>query len=380
MQPAIQPDFLSQLASDMNLPKVTVQVLSASGARSPEAILSLLQSFPNLATNGYVESNVLSNEVVKRAGPALQKILAATHAGWQPGPSRHSKQGGYGAAPPPGARWRLRDTVPPPGVRLAAPAPVAVPPPGLIDLRGCPPWPVRDQGQRGTCVAFSTTALREQLLCETEGALHDLSEQFLYWDIKTNSPDPNKTSDGTWIEFAFDSLNRAGICPEAIWPYNPNPLNGNAAQGPAPAGAVAAAQALRYSAALYSRITTSSGNAAKVLNALQTARRPVAISLPVFSDPLMPQTNNWETPVAWQFGYVLDPPATSTVSDGHCVCVTGFSPDPNEPTGGYFVIRNSWSGRWGALLPSAGYAGPEPGYGQVSASYVDKFLWEFGQL
>jgi hypothetical protein len=72
---------------------------------------------------------------------------------------------------------------------------------------------VRDQGRRGTCVSFGTTALREQFECEREHALKDFSEQFLYWDIKTNSPDPQKTSDGTWIEFAFESLGRAALPP-----------------------------------------------------------------------------------------------------------------------------------------------------------------------
>ena len=40
-------------------------------------------------------------------------------------------------------------------------------------------------------------------------------------------------------------------------------------------------------------------------------------------------------------GRVLDPPPGSIANDGHAVCVTGFAPDPGEPAGGYFVIRNS---------------------------------------
>ena len=40
--------------------------------------------------------------------------------------------------------------------------------------------PVRDRGQRGTCVAFGSVALREYLL----GSQDDFSEQFLYWACK----------------------------------------------------------------------------------------------------------------------------------------------------------------------------------------------------
>ena len=63
------------------------------------------------------------------------------------------------------------------------------------------------------------------------------------------------------------------------------------------------------------------------------------------------------------------------------MCVTGFEPDNLEPTGGYFIVRNSWGTSWASGAPAAGssYA-PEPGYGEVSATYVDAYCWEFFQL
>jgi len=385
--------FLRSLASDQRLTPESVRILHASGARTPEAILSLLESFPSLTTRGYLNASTLSNAVVQRAGPALQLILQKSGPGApRPAPRRAANQRGYGAVPPPKAPWHLDATVPwTPNVArsidaaLAAPAGAAPVKAGQTqtDVRGCSPWPVRDQGTRGTCVAFGTTALRELLLCEVGGQIVDLSEQFLYWAIKTKSSDPQPSVDGTWIEFAFQALPAQGICPEVDWPYDAAPTPGNVSQGapgvPSPA-AITNAMSLRKTAALHEKITRPGGHAQTVLDALQKNKRPVAIALPVFSDPAVPQSDNWATSVGHFFGLVLDPPAHSTVIGGHCVCVTGFASDPSEPLGGYFVIRNSWSQQWGSQLPSPGYVGPEPGYGQVSASYVDQFLWEFGQL
>jgi C1A family cysteine protease len=97
-------------------------------------------------------------------------------------------------------------------------------------------------------------------------------------------------------------------------------------------------------------------------------------------DPSVPQSDNWATNVGWSYGFVLDPPPASVVSGGHCVCVTGFVADEAKPLGGYFILRNSWSAQWGSLLAAAGYLAPEAGYGQISASYVDQYLWELGRL
>jgi hypothetical protein len=320
----------------------------------------------------------------------LQAIVKNAFGGRRLGVSRRARSiAGYGALAPPLSRWKPNAPVlwppppPPPPIAVAAAAAAQQLPQQPVDVRACLPWPVRDQGNRGTCVAFGTTALREQLACEQGAGSVDLSEQFLYCDIKTNSSDPYKTTDGTWIEFAFESLDKEGISLETSWPYNPVLNPGNISQGaPGLPTAAATTEALTYAvkAATYQRSTVSTGSAQSIFNLLQSKNRPVAISVPVFSDPSNMQTNNWETNIGFYYGFVLDPPPGSVVNGGHCVCVTGFAPDPAEPLGGYFVIRNSWNTQWGSQLPAPGYFGPEAGYGQISASYVDQYLWEFGQL
>ncbi len=80
--------------------------------------------------------------------------------------------------------------------------------------------------------------------------------------------------------------------------------------------------------------------------------------------------------MAEAYGEVLDPPPYMVSDGGHAVCVVGFVPYQWEPSGGYFVIRNSWGTDWGYELPTAGPYGPAPGYGTISASYVENYLWE----
>lgn len=239
-------------------------------------------------------------------------------------------------------------------------------------------WPVRDQGNRGTCVAHALAACREHLAFEQgeDRERFDLSEQFLFWATKTQGGDPSPDEDGTWIEFAKEALLRVGVCREEHWPYDGTVRDGNvthAGPGLPTADARFGAVSFRRSCTEYAR----GGGAARVLEHLTRTRRPVAISVPVFRDRVAPLNNNWNTPVGIAYGEVLDPPPTAVVENGHAVCVVGFVPDPEELQGGYFVFRNSWgTTKFGRKAPVEGWHAIAPGYGQISASYVDDYLWE----
>ncbi|WP_375341272.1 C1 family peptidase [Xanthomonas perforans] len=252
---------------------------------------------------------------------------------------------------------------------------------GKIDARNCQPWPVRNQYFRGTCVAFAIAALRESLICELKGGTADLSEQFLYWATKVKVGDPWPTDDGTTLKFALAALQQYGICQEAECIYNPDEVINDPGQSMPPHAptsvSIASASSFSMSASSYSSL---SPGVTALIDALRKGR-PLAVSLPVFSDPLAgPSSNNWNSPTGILYGEVLDPPPTSIVTGGHAACLTGFVPDAMEPSGGYFIIRNSWGVDWGCDLPSVTWHGPEAGYGQISATYVDQFLWEWAQL
>lgn len=349
----------------------SLRVLHAVGVRSPRDLYSALVSFPSLSRAG-LDIPLLSNAAYMALGKSYASFAKASVA-------EHPKVS-HGALPPPQATFTIgaRVGLPPPG----APTDLALSPPGGepdVDVRR-PDWPVRDQNPRGTCVAFGATACVE---CASGTIpIADHSEQFLYWAIKTATADPYPDEDGTWLDFARDALSNEGICLEHEWPYVNAvvaPVSGATASEP-PAAARASALGRQTGHTLYER---SPANAAEiVLDALRTEQRPVAICLPVLQDPLTPDgPTNWTTPVGWLYGTVINPPPTAVVVGGHCVCITGFVADAAEPAGGYFIIRNSWGTAWGSENPDpAGGPAPEPGYGTVSATYVDKYCWELFQV
>jgi hypothetical protein len=143
-----------------------------------------------------------------------------------------------------------------------------------IDLR-FPNWPVRNQNQRGTCVSFGTVACVEHALA-TSGQPNDMSEQFLYWVMKTATADPYPNEDGSWLEYSKAALAAKGLCKEIEWPYVGNVVNpiSGAVAGKPSAAAIASAAANVRQAVMHERNPRQT--ARKVLASL-ASRRPVAI-------------------------------------------------------------------------------------------------------
>jgi hypothetical protein len=132
-----------------------------------------------------------------------------------------------GAQPPSTASFTPGYTVPLPPVAAGAGAPPVPPAAALPAIaHDIPNWPVRDQFYRGTCVSFATTACREHVI----GGATDLSEQFLYWAIKTKTADPWQVTDGTLLEYARSAIASEGTCEETYWQYHPNFIPGNVSQ------------------------------------------------------------------------------------------------------------------------------------------------------
>jgi len=373
--------FLEELRGSLEgiLDKRSNAVLTAINPRSARQLDAILRSFPSLGKSGALDLPAVGTQIARMGGAELRSFRSAAVEHTSDGRPRFA----MGATAPPGSEWRTDVAVRVPENTDELEYGSVESDSDVIDLRHCTPWPVRNQAQRGTCVSFAATALREALDCEQHGSIRDLSEQFLYWVIKLHTNDPNPTEDGTFLELARDAVASHGICEETAWPYDPTRLPGNAAHdglGHPTQDAVTEAAARRLAAGVYEAPSGNSGKAQRVLDELRKGR-PVAVSLPVFVDAITGD-DNWNTDVGILFGDVIDPVPTSYPDGGHAVCITGFVPDPLEHTGGYFVIRNSWgSHNWGSELPDLpDYAGPEPGYGQISATYIDRYLWEMLRL
>ena len=224
--------------------------------------------------------------------------------------------------------------------------------PHEVKLMDCMPA-IRDQGQRGTCVAFASIAL-----CEfAEKCQYDLSPQFLYWSCKRRDDIPNIT--GTYLATAQEALYEDGVCEERLWPYCPNPLVNDhdevdEGQGPAPEDAVEYAQYHKFSC------RPLSSNAYRQYKKILASGKPVVVAVAVF--------NSWMTnPYTWETGCVPMPymemnndgvwHLVEKIDGAHAMCLVGYVDDDSVPGGGYFIVRNSWGQDWAAKCKEgAGHA------------------------
>ncbi len=358
------------IASELGLSKRQIAIARVAGVRNASDFYSFLQATPEIAVREGFDTPTLTNQLVQEQEVSL---MLEKSAGLD---MKHEFS--FGASAPTTsvhqAGFMLEDLTDAQVDALASfdEGPLAGEEP--VSFKVCGDWPVRDQGQRGTCVSFATTAIYELYRCADTNDWEDLSEQFLYWAIKHHNLDGRQHADGTWHRFAVQALQGYGICKEADWPYVPT-LATNISGGPPPTNATAHALPLATKKPSATSYGQTSGKAKLLLNKLRR-HNGVAIALPVFNSPAT-SGHNWSTTTAVNYGEVMNPLPGWSVSGGHAVCCVGFVPDSEERLGGHFIIRNSWGTRFfGAYLPDSDYVGPEPGYGQVSASYVDEFLWE----
>jgi len=216
---------------------------------------------------------------------------------------------------------------------------------------------IRDQGQRGTCVAHASLAVYEHYLM-LNNAFMDMSEQFLYCDCKANDGIPNQ--EGTWIRIAFPLLQRDGCCTEVDWPYNPNPMPNNEGQGPFPPLTQVRALSLRIPGSI-SLPPTSIQDIKSSLG----RNRVVAFSIPVY--------NSWYRSSATRLtGDINNPIPGEVAVGGHAMCIIGYQDDPNRPDlgGGRFIIRNSWGPLWGQQCAFGA------GNGTIPYLYISRFCME----
>jgi C1A family cysteine protease len=232
----------------------------------------------------------------------------------------------------------------------AAPAPPAVPSVNLIDKLMAP---IRNQGQRGTCVAFTSTAALEYYFGRFRNLVGlNLSEQFQYFNMVTSTGQRNLMS-------AFPLLKSSGICQETTWPYYPRPIAGNDTQGPAPAQAATEAGGFRCQEVRQ----LPPRSVADLQTALQRGRI-VGIGIPVY--------NSWmNSGIVRLYGNITVPlPGEVPQTIGHAVALVGYTDDVDFAGGGYFIVRNSWGNTW---APRSAFG---PGYGTIPYRYITGFNWD----
>jgi hypothetical protein len=220
----------------------------------------------------------------------------------------------------------------------------------LIDLHMAP---IRDQANRGTCVAFTSVACLEYHHHRYSGLSDlNLSEQHAYWRMVTQTGMHN-------LQAMLPILRDEGVCTERTWPYFGNQIPGDDAQGPPPP--LAASESPAFSCQEVLQLPPRS---VPDLRRALASGRLVGIGIPVYS--------SWyDSKVVRKHGNITVPlPGEVPQKIGHAVTLVGYEDNLEYAGGGFFIVRNSWGRNWS----TAGYLGP--GYGTIPYRYIEGFNWD----
>jgi cathepsin L len=197
-------------------------------------------------------------------------------------------------------------------------APLNAPLPASVDWRTKGyVTPVKDQGQCGSCWAFSATGSLEGQTFRKTGKLPSLSEQNL---VDCSQDQGNQGCNGGLMDQAFTYIKQVGIESEMDYPYTAQ--DGNCVY-------VASKKAAEDTG--FTDVT--SGDEIALTTAIATVG-PISVAIDASQDSFQLYS-----------GGVYNEPACSSTELDHGVLAVGYGTDP---TGGdYYIVKNSWGADWG---------------------------------
>nr|ACG50798.1 cathepsin L1 [Fascioloides magna] len=174
---------------------------------------------------------------------------------------------------------------------------------------------VKDQGQCGSCWAFSSTGAMEGQYIKKFRTTVSFSEQQLV-DCTRNYG--NSGCNGGWMERAFEYLRRNGLETESSYPYR------------------AVDDHCRYESQLgvakvTGYYTEHSGNEVSLMN-MVGGEGPVAVAVDVQSDFSMYKSGIYQSETC------------STYYVNHAVLAVGYGTESGTD---YWILKNSWGSWWG---------------------------------
>jgi len=176
--------------------------------------------------------------------------------------------------------------------------------------------PIKNQGQCGSCWAFSTTGSTEGAHFLAKGALVSLSEQNL---VDCSNAEGNQGCNGGLMTQAFDYIiKNKGIDTEASYPYTAQ--NGNCHYSTANIGST-----------LVTYVNVQTGSEADLVVKINKGPTSVAIDASHSSFQL------------YHTGIYYEPACSSTALD-HGVLAVGYGSTGSKD---YYIVKNSWGTDWG---------------------------------
>jgi C1A family cysteine protease len=174
--------------------------------------------------------------------------------------------------------------------------------------------PVKDQGQCGSCWAFSTTGSLEGAYAIKNKVLKSFSEQQL---VDCSSSFGNEGCNGGLMDNAFNYVQKFGICPEWKYPYKAVDGKCN----------ISKCKLFKFSS--HVDVTPRSEDALKIA----VAQQPVSVAVEA-------DQSSWQS---YSGGVVTSNCGTSL---DHGVLVVGYGTDSATGTD-YWIVKNSWAATWG---------------------------------
>lgn len=221
---------------------------------------------------------------------------------------------------------------------------------------GTCPWyninPIKNQGNRGTCVAFSVTAANEYYHFKQKKGQYKLSEQHLYYETKLI--DRNNDC-GTTISNAVKVISLNGQCQEQFWPYRPTTDCNDHGTKPISADS--------NSISFKSPCLELNSRDIEIFKSAIVSGGLISFSIPVYDSWLSSNEVN-------RTGRITMPLPNENYLGGHAMTIVGYQDDNNFPGGGFFLIRNSWGQTW---AKESLYG---QGYGIIPYEYISKYCWE----
>jgi len=254
--------------------------------------------------------------------------------------------------------------------------------PPFVDLLKQYPYRFRgisNQASRGTCVAFSVTALHEYIWSGIlQKTCPKFSEEFLYWAARKKQYESKPATChqcGTYIENALQAILDFGQCLSKTKPYQSNlPCNlqftetdcidnnfvcqtceygkndAFLATGSLSSDCFNEADSFRLSGWKIVKLSTI-----EQIKMTLHKGSPVVIGVKVYL--------TWMSPTCRHSGCITLPFQREVDYSlynlgAHAMLIRGYKNENAIPGGGYFIIRNSWGETWGDISPedySAGY-------------------------